>query len=97
MADVSNEQLKELIARATSDVLKEMQSSAGEAFSVDDLRAKVLDFDKIGDAVAWEVHYKTSMAGIEKAGSVVRPGAEVAWEVHYKTSMANLPKGSTQE
>jgi len=93
MADVTKEQLNELVSRATAAVLKEMPSGASGAFGVSELRAQVADLGKIGGAnVAWEISYKTSLTGLEKIGDAIRPGAAIAWEISYKTSKTGFEK-----
>lgn len=92
MADISKEQLSELVSRVTNTVAKEMQTSVA-GYGVADLRAHVTDLGKIGDNVAWEISYKTSKVGVE-LDSVVRPGAQVAWEISYKTSKAGIERGT---
>lgn len=87
MAELSKEQLSEVVSRVTSIVSKEMQ--VGEStFSVPDLRSQVGELGKMG-AVAWEISYKTSSAALGR-GDLVRPGSAVAWEISYKTSSASL-------
>ena len=89
MADISKEQISELVTRVTATVAKEMQAGAA-AYSVNDLRAHVSELGKAGDTVAWEISYKTSKVGIADLGDTLRPGAAVAWEISYKTSRVGL-------
>lgn len=93
MADISKEQISELVSRVTATVAKEMQGGAA-AYSVDNLRAHVTELGKVGDSVAWEISYKTSKAILTDVGDSLRPGGQVAWEISYKTSKAFLERGT---
>ena len=88
MAEMSKEQISELVNRATANVFKEMQGVEG-AFGVTELRAHLSELGKIG-TVAWEISYKTSSVALGRT-DLVRPGAAVAWEISYKTSSVALP------
>jgi hypothetical protein len=89
MAELSKDQLNELVNRATTAVFKEMQGGEA-AFGVADLRAHLSELGKASGAVAWEISYKTSSASLTRA-DLVRPGGPVAWEISYKTSSVALP------
>jgi hypothetical protein len=93
MAEVSKEQISELVSRVTATVAKEMQGNAA-AYSVNDLRAHVSELSKAGDSVAWEISYKTSKAVLVDPGDNLRPGGQVAWEISYKTSKAGFDRGT---
>jgi hypothetical protein len=94
MADISKEQISELVSRVTATVAKEMQGNAG-AYSVNDLRTHVGELGRAGDSVAWEISYKTSKAVLVDVGDNLRPGGLVAWEISYKTSKVALDRGTT--
>lgn len=89
MAEMSKEQLNELVSRATATVLKEAQG-AEATFGVADLRAHLVELGKASGTAAWEISYKTSSAALSR-GDLVRPGGAVAWEITYKTSSIALP------
>lgn len=88
MADLSKDQLNELVARATKSIVEEMKTGEAKTFGVAELQSHLADLGK----QAWEITYKTSHAGIDVQNPLLRPGGTVAWEISYKTSKAFLDR-----
>jgi hypothetical protein len=83
----SESEIKEMVARVSADVLKEVQGSEA-VFRVSDLTAHVRNIGKPDD-VAWSINYSTSSAALRDPG--VRAGiGQVAWSIGYTTSSAAL-------
>jgi len=91
MAEVSREQLSQVIDRVLSEVTREAGGYEKE-FAVTDLRASVTDLGRAGGESAWEISYKTSSATIESARELARMGGQAAWEISYKTSSGAIER-----
>lgn len=83
MAELSADQMRQVISRVTSEVLKEVEG-AEKTFRVSDLYASVGDLAKAGGA-AWKITYDT-----KREADFARPlgglgGGATAWKITYDT------------
>lgn len=83
----SEQEVKDIVARVTADVMRESQSKEA-TFKVADLTAHVTDIVKGADA-AWTITYSTAAATLGEASPRLR-GTEVAWSISYSTASAAL-------
>jgi hypothetical protein len=69
MADISKEELNEIVARVTREVLGEVKAHEG-AYRVSDLLTHLPEFAG-GDVAAWKISYDTSgITSIERRAGV---------------------------
>jgi hypothetical protein len=85
MADISREQLTEVVTRVMGDVINEVERSE-RAFGVAELRTSVADLAKAGGEGAWTISYSTSSTSIEQLRGTAQIGGESAWTISYSTS-----------
>jgi hypothetical protein len=85
------EDLNEIVARVTSQVLEETKGFEERYFAVGDLKSYLAGLGKGPDS-AWEISYKTTSApvieGLPELGRRA-PGLS-AWEISYKTTSAPI-------
>lgn len=89
MADVSREQLTEVVARVMRDVTSEVEQRE-RAFGVAELQTSLADLAKVGGESAWTISYSTSSASLEQLRGVAGLGGESAWTISYSTSSAPI-------
>jgi hypothetical protein len=98
---MTQEDLKEIVARVTEEVMRESSVTAAQrGFKVDDLRKQVVGLGD-GDLSAWEISYKTSLVavGTPAGRPTLDMPSDLAWEISYKTSSVvfSRPGGLGQE
>ena len=72
MAQISSDELRQVIERVTAEVAQETKGNEVKTFGVADLRSHLSDLAKVGGAQAWTISYSTSSASIEKAGNIAK-------------------------
>ena len=88
MADVTEEQIRRAVERATAEVFSEARSFDTERFRVADLRGQLDEFvgGKLSPDTAWTITYTTSQIA---AGALESLG-EQAWTISYSTSRVGM-------
>lgn len=89
MAEVSRDQLNEVVSRVMDDVMQEVKSEE-RAFGVADLRGHLKDLTTVGGNRAWSISYSTASERFGSLRQAARPGGEVAWSISYSTASAAL-------
>jgi hypothetical protein len=89
MADVSREQLNNVVARVLAEVGGEVQINEAR-FGVGDLRASLTDLAKVGGESAWTISYSTSSLSVDQARHIAQLGGESAWKISYSTSSSPI-------
>jgi hypothetical protein len=95
MAEISRDQLNEVVARVMNDVAQEVKGYE-KAFRVTDLQTQLAGLAKVGGQAAWTISYSTSSASIAALSDRVRVGGEAAWTISYSTSSAAIEKALTE-
>lgn len=87
MADLSESQIRNLIAQVSSEVNAETATREAEVFKVGSLREHLTDFAKFGGGEsAWTISYSTSSGAVGRLKDVAGVGGDAAWTISYSTS-----------
>ena len=66
MAELSKEELNEIVARVTANVLRELKSHEGADFKAGEIRLPLTDASKIGDEGLWAPWTIAMPASVDK-------------------------------
>jgi len=97
MAEVSQDQLRDVVARVVGDVMRETKANEA-AFGVADLQSHLGELAKVGGDAAWTISYSTSRTSIDALReSAALGGDTAAWTISYSTSRQGFDPAALTE